>query len=80
MAQGAKTGGRTKGTPNRSTRAIRGVLVEMMNNEFEKIPDLLAKLEQEKRIEFLIKLMPYCLPKIQDVSQEWMFEEVSTRQ
>jgi hypothetical protein len=63
-----KTGGRTKGTPNKLTKEIRQTLKNALADQMEEIPKLLSELPNEKRLEFLIKVMPYVLPKIESVS------------
>ena len=70
MAKGIKTGGREKGTPNRLTKELRTVLKDFMYNELQALPDHLNKLEPKERIEILIKMMPYILPKIQLVTDD----------
>jgi hypothetical protein len=64
MAKGIKTGGREKGTPNRLTKELRSVLKEIIYQEFAGLPDRLDKLEPRDRLELLIKLLPYILPKV----------------
>lgn len=67
MATGTKTGGRTKGTPNRMTKEIRAVLKDVIGEQLESMPDVLATLEPKEKLEFIIKLMPYVLPKVEAV-------------
>lgn len=67
MAAGTKTGGRTKGTPNRMTKEIRAVLKDVIGEQLESIPDVLETLEPKDKLEFIIKLMPYVLPKVEAV-------------
>jgi len=56
---GKKYGGREKGTPNRMTKELRSVLKDIVYQELEQI---------QKRLELLIKLMPYVLSKTTSVS------------
>lgn len=67
MATGTKTGGRTKGTPNRMTKEIRAILKGIIGEQLESMPDVLATLEPKEKLEFIIKLMPYVLPKVETV-------------
>ncbi|RKE04431.1 hypothetical protein [Marinifilum flexuosum] len=62
-----KTGGRQKGTPNRITKELRIVLKNILHSELENIAVYLEKLEPKERLEILVKLMPYALPKIEMV-------------
>jgi hypothetical protein len=64
MAIGIKTGGRTAGTENKTTKEIRAVLKEIINNELLNIESLLCKLQPKERLELVIKLMPFVLPKL----------------
>jgi hypothetical protein len=67
MASGRKTGGRVKGTPNKLTKEIRVVLKNLIAKEIENLPELLKDLETRERLELLIKLLPYALPKVRDI-------------
>jgi len=60
-----KTGGRKPGTPNRTTAQLRDLLTATLEDELERLPELLEALEPAKRIESLIRLMPYIMPRIQ---------------
>jgi len=68
MAKGMKTGGRETGTPNRLTRELRNVLKEVIAKELTIIPETLEKLEPKDRLEMVLKLIPYVLPKVEAVS------------
>ena len=65
---GNKYGGREKGTPNRMTKELRSVLKDVMHQEIEIIQDHLVQLSPKERVELLIKLMPYVLPKVENIS------------
>jgi hypothetical protein len=60
-----KYGGRAKGTPNRLSSEARNSLQLVIENEMEKIPDHFNQLEPKDRLELLIKLLPYVIPKMQ---------------
>ncbi len=68
MATGKKTGGRQSGTPNKLTKELRSVLKGIVNKEIEGLPERLKELDTEKRIEMLVKLMPYVLPKVEAIN------------
>jgi hypothetical protein len=70
MAKGIKTGGRQAGTPNKLTKEIRAILKDFLYNELELLPDHLDSLEPKERIEIIIKLLPYILPKVNPVSHK----------
>ena len=65
---GIKYGGRRKGTPNRITKELRTVLKDLLFEELQNIPDHLEKLNTKERLELIIKLLPYALPKVTSVS------------
>jgi|TARA_B100001059_G_scaffold194106_1_gene198111 hypothetical protein len=65
---GIKHGGRQKGTPNRMTKELRTILKNMIYKEIEIIQEHLDKLNPKDRMEVLIKLMPYVLPRITSIS------------
>ena len=62
MAKGYKTGGRQIGTPNKRT-AITENIEDMVLKEFNKIPAYIESLNNKERLEFIIKLLPYAVPK-----------------
>ena len=67
---GKKYGGRQKGTPNRMTKELRTLLKDILYQELEQVRERLELLEPKERIELLIKLMPYVLPKTTSVSHK----------
>ena len=64
MAIEIKTGDRTVGTENKTTKEIRAVLKEVINDELLNIESLLCELQPKQRLELVIKLMPLVLPKL----------------
>lgn len=60
---GKKFGGRTKGTPNKITSEIKETLKEVLSNEIENLPHRLSELDVKDRLDVLVKLIPYILPK-----------------
>ena len=65
---GKKFGGREKGTPNKLTKDLRNVLKELVYYELESLVETLEKIEPKERIELVIKILPYTLPKLQNIS------------
>ena len=61
--KGIKTGGRQKGTKNVLTMEMRDILKSVIQSELESLPETFKNLVPEKKIEILIKLLPYVLPK-----------------
>lgn len=69
--QGKKTGGRTAGTPNRLTRELRTSLRDMIAGELDALPQTLEGLPPKERLDVVIKLMPFCLPKVQAIDKNY---------
>lgn len=63
MAKGYKTGGRKKGTQNRLTGTIKEMLHAALKNELEILPSTLERLDPKERIETIMKILPYIMPK-----------------
>lgn len=61
---------KTKDTAEILTTDLRKTLKGMMLNEIKHLPAMLEKLEPEHRLNMLIKLMPFILPKVENVSHE----------
>lgn len=66
MASGVKTGGRKKGTANKVTKDLRLLLKELLEKEFCSIEEHLQQVESKERLELLVKLLPYALPKYEN--------------
>lgn len=63
MAKGKKTGGRKKGTPNRTTAEMREMLKAIAEDEIEALPDLLSQLKPADRVNAIVRLIAYIMPK-----------------
>jgi hypothetical protein len=68
---GKKTGGRVAGTPNRLTKELRTVLRDMISAELDALPTTLEGLPPKERLDVVIKLLPFCLPKVQAVKSDY---------
>lgn len=49
------------------TTLLRAKLKRKMLEEIEKLPELLEQLEPDKRVDALIKILPFVLPKVEPV-------------
>jgi hypothetical protein len=58
-----KTGGRTKGTPNKKTTELREKLIQFTSDNFDEIMNDLKQLKPKDRIQQFIKLMEFAIPK-----------------
>lgn len=67
---GKKFGGRTKGTPNRTTAETKELLQSIVGKELDKLGLMLSKLEPIERVNAISKLLPYILPKQQEMNIE----------
>ena len=68
---GKKFGGRQKGTPNKvnsTTAETKQLLQNVVTKQIEKLETTLSKLEPVERVNALSKLLPYILPKQQDIA------------
>lgn len=69
----AKTGGRVKGTPNILTHELREILKVFISTEIENLSkeDVISKLTINERLIFLTKVLPYVLPKIEPLMNQY---------
>lgn len=63
MATGFKTGGRQKGTPNKTTVEIREALKIILSKELDSLPEILSSMKPVDRINAIVRLMPYIMPR-----------------
>ena len=67
---GKKYGGRQKGTPNKvnsTSSETKQLLQNIVAKQIENLETTLDKLEPAERVNALSKLLPYILPKKQDI-------------
>jgi hypothetical protein len=55
--------GRPKGAPNKVTSTIRNWIVELINNNRDKLQEDLMQLDAKERLLMIEKLLPYIMPK-----------------
>lgn len=65
---GSRSGGRRKGTPNRSTAAIRAALALIVANELQRLPGTLDKLDPKDRLDVLLRLLTFLCPRISQIA------------
>ena len=70
MGKRHKTGGRQKGTPNRLTMQSRLMLLHALDGEIRRIPEYLQSISEERRLELLIKMLPFILPRLEPMGAE----------
>ena len=64
MAIGKKTGGRTKGTPNKTTREIREYFQNLINSNLDLLDQDLKSLEPLQRLKMIIELSKFVVPTL----------------
>jgi len=67
MTQRKKTGGRMKGTLNKSTQDVKDAIKTIIDAEFEQLDKYLVQLTAKERLDFIAKLLPYVVPKQSEV-------------
>lgn len=50
------------------TKDLRNQLKELVKTELGKLPDTLENMEPKERLEIVLKLLPFVLPKVKGVS------------
>lgn len=58
-----KYGGRQKNTPNKLTSELRNLIKIIVSNQLETIETDLKKIKPHQRVELIIKLMNFIIPK-----------------
>ena len=61
--KGEKTGGRTKGTPNKATQEVRQLFHQLVRDNLPQLKKDLATLEPYQRVNAMIKLSQFIVPK-----------------
>ena len=64
-----KTGGRKKGTPNKSTESLQAAFDKLDFNLPAQVTELLPQLAIDKRIDILMSLMGFLYPKRKAIEQ-----------
>jgi hypothetical protein len=64
MAIGKKTGGRTKGTPNKTTNEIREKYKNLISETLEQLSDDIKTLDPKDRLKVIIELSKFVIPTL----------------
>lgn len=67
MIQRKKTGGRTKGTPNKATAELRERFTLLLESNFDTIQSDLNTLEPKDRIKTLLEISKFVIPTLKAV-------------
>ena len=67
--KGKKTGGRQKGTPNKATAVSKELIADILSDYYDtgKLRDDMKALEPKERVDAMIKLASFVVPKPQAV-------------
>lgn len=69
--------GRPKGKANKTTGTIKEFIANVIDDNREQIKADIAGLEPKERLQFLERLMPYVVPKMESTKTEISFERMS---
>ncbi len=58
-----KTGGRKKGTPNKTTADLKQWVFDFINGNLDTFIENFKQLDQKEQFNIMLKLLPYVLPK-----------------
>lgn len=65
-----KTGGRQKGTANKTTARQRELLASFMEDKFPEFCKMYDKMEPEDKVRTYVQMLPYVTPKMQSVQMD----------
>lgn len=63
----AGEGGRPKGAQNKTSKQVKEILSDILSDEIEAMPERLNQLSDKERLDIVVKLLPYILPKQKEV-------------
>lgn len=64
--KGRKTGGRTRGVPNKATGEVRAVIADLAKATAPRLASWLDEIDDPaKRFDLFLKMLEYDLPKLQ---------------
>jgi hypothetical protein len=67
MATGIKTGGRSKGTPNKNTTELREKFTLLLENNFNKLQTDIDLLEPKDRVKTLLDVAKFVVPTLKAI-------------
>ena len=63
-----KIGGRKKGTPNKTTAETKKLIADITAKGLEMLYAQMGEMDTKELIDFVTKILPYHVPKLQSVS------------
>lgn len=73
-----RLGGRTKGTPNKTTATVKDWIASLIDKNREQVEADLVSLEPKDRLQMLERLMQYVVPKQQATQTDVTLKDTST--
>lgn len=70
--------GRPKGAINKTTSETKEIIKNLVSNEVEKISELLEQLTPKERIDALIRLLPYIIPRQSEIVVDAVIDKPRT--
>lgn len=71
--KGIKTGGRSAGTPNRTTKEAKELLEQILFDQVDTIKNTLEQIKEKdpaRYLEIVTKLLAFVIPKKSDISSD----------
>jgi hypothetical protein len=81
--KGQKTGGRKKGTPNKTPAEVKEVLLELFADNIKQLKKDVSELTARDRLQFFAKVLPYIVPReverleVAEVVEQPLFADVA---
>ena len=81
--KGQKTGGRKKGTPNKTPAEVKEVLLELFADNIKQLKTDISELTARDRLQFFAKVLPYIVPReverleVAEVVEQPLFADVA---
>ena len=67
--------GRPKNSGNKSTAETKTLLHNIVGNQLDEVENLLSKLDPKEKLDAIIKLLPYVLPRQSEIAIDNKEEE-----
>ena len=64
---GLKFGGRTKNTPNKTTKEIRAIISNVVSNQLQNLDKDLAELSTRDRLQTMLQLLKFITPQMKAI-------------
>jgi len=67
--------GRPRGAKNRNTVELKEAISTIIDDELKKAQKYLTQISPKERLDFIVRLLPYILPKISQIEHSAIIEE-----